>query len=174
MTNAKLIEKAHNLLDCGLEEEAFILWEILERDIEYLEPNEYGDQPELHLLLHHFKEVNDDSDWDWEATINYYDSEEGGSSLAFYPLTHQQVAQLLDKLPNRDNSNYSTMMVDRFLPFLVVADSHLQNHGIPPESEEPVNLTEDLKFFIQTRQDIFHKSGFWNWENFLMFYDLST
>ena len=79
--NAELIEKANTLLDCGLEEEAFILWEIFERDIEYLEPNEDGDQPELHLLLHHFKEATDKFYWYWEATINYYDPEEGGSSL---------------------------------------------------------------------------------------------
>lgn len=174
MTNAELIEKAHTLLDCGLEEEAFILWEILERDIEYLEPNEDGDQPELHLLLHHFKEITDELSWDWEATINYYDPEEGGSSLAFYPLTQQQVAQLFDRIPDRDDSNYSTMMVNIFLPFVVVADFHLQNHGVPDEDKEPVNLTEDLKVFIKTRQDLFYRDEFWNFENFLIFYDLST
>ena len=174
MTNAELIEKAHSLLDCGIQEEAFILWEILERDIEYLEPNEDGDRPELHLLLHHFKEVTDEFYWDWEATINYYDPEEDGSSLAFYPLTHQQVAQLLDEIPNRDDSHYSTMMVDIFLPFIIVADSHLQNHSVPSEAEEPLNLTEYLKLFIQTHQDIFHKSEFWNLGNFSKFYNLST
>jgi hypothetical protein len=174
MVNAELIEKAHALLDCGLEEETLILWEILDHDIEYLEPNEDGEQPQLNIFLHHFKEVTDKFYWDWEVTVHYNDPEEGGSSFAMYPLTQQQVAELLDGLPNRDDGNHSSAIVDRFLPFVLVADHYLKLHSVPSEDGEPVDLTEELQLFIRTRQDIFSKSDFWNLKNFSNFCELSA